>query len=151
MIGPEKPLVDGLTDYLESFNIKVFGPSKVASQLEGSKIFTKNICKKYNIPTANFGVFNDINQAQNSSPEIFKPNSNLTQLSSNALKTLNAVSKLSPELGKTLIPTAVNDLIVALEADITSPQVSDPVKTLASEMVKIKANSFSQLTVPSGR
>ena len=65
VIGPEKPLVDGLTDFLESFDIKVFGPSKVASQLEGSKIFTKNICKKYNIPTANFGVFNDINQAKN--------------------------------------------------------------------------------------
>ena len=65
VIGPEKPLVDGLTDYLESFDIKVFGPSKVASQLEGSKIFTKNICKKYNIPTANFGVFDDINQAKN--------------------------------------------------------------------------------------
>ena len=65
VIGPEKPLVDGLTDYLESFDIKVFGPSKVASQLEGSKIFTKNICKKYNIPTANFGVFNDIDQAKN--------------------------------------------------------------------------------------
>ncbi len=65
VIGPEKPLVDGLTDYLESFDIKVFGPSKVASQLEGSKIFTKNICKKYNIPTANFGVFNNIDQAKN--------------------------------------------------------------------------------------
>tara|TARA_B100000963_G_scaffold234576_1_gene204988 strand:+ start:312 stop:1577 length:1266 start_codon:yes stop_codon:yes gene_type:complete len=65
VIGPEKPLVDGLTDYLESFDIKVFGPSKIASQLEGSKIFTKNICKKYDIPTANFGVFNDINQAKN--------------------------------------------------------------------------------------
>ena len=65
VIGPEKPLVDGLTDYLESFDIKVFGPSKVASQLEGSKIFTKNICKKYNIPTASFGVFNDPNQAKN--------------------------------------------------------------------------------------
>jgi len=64
VIGPEKPLVDGLTDYLERFDIKVFGPSKVASQLEGSKIFTKNICKKYNIPTANFGVFNDINQTE---------------------------------------------------------------------------------------
>ena len=60
VIGPEKPLVDGLTDYLENYDIKVFGPSKVAAQLEGSKIFTKNICKKYNIPTANFGVFNNI-------------------------------------------------------------------------------------------
>tara|TARA_B100000963_G_scaffold237230_1_gene207405 strand:- start:2671 stop:3936 length:1266 start_codon:yes stop_codon:yes gene_type:complete len=64
VIGPEKPLVDGLTDYLESFDIKVFGPNKIASQLEGSKIFTKNICKKYNIPTANFGIFKDINEAE---------------------------------------------------------------------------------------
>ncbi len=57
IVGPEKPLVDGIVDYLEKFNIKVFGPNKVASQLEGSKIFTKNICQKYNIPTANFGIF----------------------------------------------------------------------------------------------
>ena len=41
IIGPEKPLVDGLVDYLEKFKIKVFGPNKLASQLEGSKIFTE--------------------------------------------------------------------------------------------------------------
>jgi len=57
VIGPEKPLVDGLTDYLEKFDIKVFGPNKQASQLEGSKIFTKKICEKENIPTAKFGIF----------------------------------------------------------------------------------------------
>ena len=57
LIGPEKPLVDGIVDYLESYNIKVFGPNKISSQLEGSKAFTKNLCKKYNIPTANFGIF----------------------------------------------------------------------------------------------
>ena len=57
IVGPEKPLVNGIVDYLESNNIKVFGPRKIPSQLEGSKIFTKNICKKYNIPTAKFGVF----------------------------------------------------------------------------------------------
>jgi phosphoribosylamine--glycine ligase len=59
IIGPEKPLVDGLVDYLEEFNIKVFGPNKVASQLEGSKIFTKKLCQKFNIPTAKFGIFNN--------------------------------------------------------------------------------------------
>jgi len=58
VVGPEKPLVEGITDFLEKFKIKVFGPNKIASKLEGSKIFTKNICKKYNIPTANFGIFN---------------------------------------------------------------------------------------------
>ena len=63
IVGPEKPLVDGLVDYLEKFNIKVFGPNKLASQLEGSKIFTKKICEKYNIPAAKFGVFNSIDNA----------------------------------------------------------------------------------------
>ena len=58
VIGPEKPLVNGISDYLEKNDIKVFGPNKIASQLEGSKIFTKKLCKKYKIPTANFGVFN---------------------------------------------------------------------------------------------
>ena len=57
IVGPEQPLVNGIVDYLEKFGIKVFGPNKIASQLEGSKIFTKNLCKKYNIPTANFGIF----------------------------------------------------------------------------------------------
>ncbi len=57
VVGPEQPLVSGIVDYLEKFNIKVFGPNKIASQLEGSKIFTKKLCQEYNIPTANFGIF----------------------------------------------------------------------------------------------
>ena len=65
IVGPEKPLVDGLVDYLEKFKIKVFGPNKLASKLEGSKIFTKRICEKYNIPSAKFGVFENINEANN--------------------------------------------------------------------------------------
>ena len=63
IIGPEKPLVDGVVDFLEKNNIKVFGPNKIASQLEGSKIFTKNLCEKYKIPTAKFGIFQNINDA----------------------------------------------------------------------------------------
>ena len=59
IVGPEKPLVDGIVDFLEKNEIKVFGPNKVSSQLEGSKIFTKKLCEKYKIPTANFGVFED--------------------------------------------------------------------------------------------
>ena len=58
IVGPEKPLVDGLVDFLQKFEIKVFGPNKTASQLEGSKIFTKKICQKFKIPTAKFGIFN---------------------------------------------------------------------------------------------
>ena len=64
VIGPEKPLVDGLVDYLEQFNIKVFGPNKIASQLEGSKIFTKQLCDKFNIPTAKFWVFQNKTDAK---------------------------------------------------------------------------------------
>jgi len=63
VVGPEKPLVNGIVDFLEKEKIKVFGPKKIPSQLEGSKIFTKKICKKYNIPTANFGIFENIESA----------------------------------------------------------------------------------------
>ena len=65
IVGPEKPLVDGIVDYLEKNNIKTFGPSKLASKLEGSKIFTKELCDKYNIPTAKFGIFKNSNDANN--------------------------------------------------------------------------------------
>ena len=64
IVGPEKPLVDGLVDFLENFRIKVFGPNKIASKLEGSKIFTKKLCEKFNIPTAKFGIFSDNNSAK---------------------------------------------------------------------------------------
>ena len=62
VVGPEKPLVDGIVDYLQKFNINVFGPNKIASQLEGSKIFTKKLCEKYSIPTAKFGIFSSIKE-----------------------------------------------------------------------------------------
>jgi phosphoribosylamine--glycine ligase len=54
IVGPEIPLVAGIVDYLEKKEIKVFGPSMKASQLEGSKIFMKNFCNKFNIPTAKY-------------------------------------------------------------------------------------------------
>ena len=54
IIGPEEPLVNGLVDFLNKNKIRVFGPNKYASKLEGSKFFMKSICKKNNIPTANF-------------------------------------------------------------------------------------------------
>ncbi len=59
IVGPEQPLVDGIVDYFKNTTIKVFGPDKLASQLEGSKIFTKKICEKYNIPTAKFKIFDN--------------------------------------------------------------------------------------------
>ena len=63
VVGPEKPLVEGIVNFFQKNNIKIFGPEKLASQLEGSKIFTKKLCKKYNIPTAKFGIFQKIKEA----------------------------------------------------------------------------------------
>ncbi|MGY8986263.1 MAG: phosphoribosylamine--glycine ligase [Sphingomonadales bacterium] len=57
VVGPEAPLVDGLADSLRGAGILTFGPSALAAQLEGSKGFTKDLCKKYNIPTAAYGRF----------------------------------------------------------------------------------------------
>jgi len=63
IVGPEKPLVDGIVDFFDDTEINIFGPDKISSQLEGSKIFTKKICDKYKIPTAKFGVFKNSNDA----------------------------------------------------------------------------------------
>ena len=56
IVGPEEPLVNGLVDFLIKRKVKVFGPNKFASKLEGSKAFMKNLCKVNNIPTAGFKV-----------------------------------------------------------------------------------------------
>ena len=64
VIGPEAPLVAGLTDDLEAQGIKVFGPSRAAAQLEGSKGFTKDLCTKAGIPTAAYARFADARLAK---------------------------------------------------------------------------------------
>ncbi len=65
VIGPEEPLVKGLTDFLKKNKIKVFGPNKYAAQLEGSKAFMKKICAKYKIPTAKFKICSKIKDVHN--------------------------------------------------------------------------------------
>ncbi len=64
VVGPEMPLVAGLVDDLKRSGIKAFGPSKFAAQLEGSKGFTKDMCARYNIPTAAYGRFTDLAKAR---------------------------------------------------------------------------------------
>ncbi len=64
IVGPEQPLTDGIVDYLKERSVRVLGPNKFASQLEGSKAFMKNLCKKNNIPTANYGIFDNVNDAK---------------------------------------------------------------------------------------
>ena len=64
VVGPEGPLVAGIADDLRAAGIKVFGPSKAAAQLEGSKGFTKELCAEFGIPTAGFGRFSDAASAK---------------------------------------------------------------------------------------
>ena len=64
IIGPEQPLVNGLADYLQSKNIKTFGPSQAAAQLEGSKTFSKDFFIKYGIPTAAYASFDNYDDAR---------------------------------------------------------------------------------------
>ncbi|KSU61652.1 phosphoribosylamine--glycine ligase [[Bacillus] enclensis] len=62
-VGPENPLLDGIVDEFQAEGLKIFGPSKSAAIIEGSKSFSKELMKKYNIPTASYEVFTDIEAA----------------------------------------------------------------------------------------
>jgi phosphoribosylamine--glycine ligase len=64
VVGPEQPLALGIVDALEAKGVKVFGPTQAAAQLESSKSFTKEFCTRYNIPTAAYGVFEDVSAAK---------------------------------------------------------------------------------------
>jgi phosphoribosylamine--glycine ligase len=64
VVGPEAPLVAGLADALGAAGIRVFGPSKAAARLEGSKGFTKDLCARYGIPTAAYGRFGNAEDAK---------------------------------------------------------------------------------------
>jgi phosphoribosylamine--glycine ligase len=64
IVGPEAPLVLGLVDAFQRNNLRVFGPSKRAAQMEGSKAYAKTFMQKYNIPTANYGSFTDAGEAK---------------------------------------------------------------------------------------
>lgn len=63
VIGPEQPLIDGLSDALAKAGIAVFGPSQAAAQLEGSKGFTKDLCRDNHIPTADYAAFDNEQEA----------------------------------------------------------------------------------------
>ncbi len=73
VVGPEIYLVNGIVDEFEKHGLKIFGPSKKAAMIEGSKIFAKTLMAKYNIPTANFQVFDQPHSAQNYVLKIDQP------------------------------------------------------------------------------
>ena len=63
VVGPEMPLIDGIVDEFKKNNLRIFGPSKAGAMLEGSKSFSKDFMKKYNIKTARYEVFYDSQKA----------------------------------------------------------------------------------------
>src|SRR5215475_9835507 len=63
VVGPEQPLVDGLADALDRRGVAVFGPSRAAARLEGSKVFAKEFMKRHNIPTARHYVTDNVEDA----------------------------------------------------------------------------------------
>ena len=78
VVAPDDPLVLGMVDALNEAGIKTFGPQKAAAAIEGSKVFSKDLMKKYNIPTADYEVFSDADKAieylkiQNTYPTVIK-------------------------------------------------------------------------------
>ena len=64
VVGPEVPLMNGVVDAMNAAGIKAFGPRKLAAEIEGSKSFSKNLMKKYGIPTAKYEVFTDADEAR---------------------------------------------------------------------------------------
>ncbi len=134
IVGPEKPLVEGLVDYLEKFKIKVFGPSKIAAQLEGSKIFTKQICDKYNIPTANFGIFENKKDAK----KFLKSTNYPTVVKADNLASGKGVYICNNE----------NDAIIAID-EIFNGKFGEANKLLIEEFLKGEEMSF--FTVHDGK
>jgi phosphoribosylamine--glycine ligase len=105
LVGPEEPLVNGLVDFLNKNKIKVFGPNKFASRLEGSKAFMKKICEENKIPTAKFrickrkkDVINFINKSQ--LPLVVKADGLAAGKGVSICKTKNQVIKISNEIFK---------------------------------------------------
>ena len=73
VIGPEQPLVEGLSDFLRDRGLKVFGPSSQAARLEGSKIFAKQFMKEQGIPTASYHIVSSVSEALTLSENFFPP------------------------------------------------------------------------------
>jgi phosphoribosylamine--glycine ligase len=64
IVGPEAPLIDGIVDEFIARGLRVFGPKRAAARIEGSKVFAKNLMRRHKIPTADYAVFDDPNDAR---------------------------------------------------------------------------------------
>ena len=105
IVGPEQPLVNGIVDFLKKNKIKVFGPSKYASKLEGSKSFMKSICKRNKIPTADYKLCKNMKEVNsflkvNKTPIVVKADGLAAGKGVVICKTNNEVIKFSKEILK---------------------------------------------------
>ncbi len=103
IVGPEEPLVKGIVNFLEKNKIKVFGPTKFAAKLEGSKAFMKSICKENNIPTAKFKICKNITDLKKSIknftlPVVVKADGLAAGKGVFICKTKNKILKISNEI-----------------------------------------------------
>ena len=126
IVGPEEPLVNGLVDFLKKRGIKVFGPSKYAAKLEGSKAFMKKICAENNIPTARFKICSNkghiIKFLNNSKlPIVVKADGLAAGKGVTICKTKNQVMKVSSEIFKGKFKTSKK---IVLEEYLTGEEAS---------------------------
>jgi len=128
-VAPDDPLVMGLVDRLNEENIKAFGPSKAAARIEGSKVFSKNLMKKYNIPTAKYEVFDDPAKAleyvkkENSFPVVIKADGLALGKGVIIAEDLSAAEKALKEIMLDKMFGSSGDNVV-IEEFLTGPEVS---------------------------
>ena len=129
VVGPEAPLVAGIVDEFEKRNLKIFGPSKMAAQLEGSKVFAKQFMKENRIPTANFKIFDNAEEAKdyinNSSMPIVVKADGLAagkgvMVCKNAQEAIDAVDRIMVEkkFGESGNKIIIEDFLKGEEASI---------------------------------
>lgn len=73
IVGPESPLVAGIVDFFQKEGLKIFGPSQAAARLEGSKVFAKELMTRYGVPTADYQVYTNVNEAKHYAIEAEMP------------------------------------------------------------------------------
>ena len=126
IVGPEEPLVNGIVDFLKKNKIKVFGPNKYASKLEGSKAFMKNLCAQNNIPTARFKICNNKKHVINfinscNLPIVVKANGLAAGKGVTICKTRKQVINISSDIFKGKFKSSKK---VVLEEFLTGEEVS---------------------------
>ena len=143
IVGPEQPLVDGLVDYLHSYNITTFGPSSAAAQLEGSKKFSKDFFIKYGIPTATYAAFDNFDNAKEHLKQIPYPTVVkadglaagkgviICQTESEALEALVSIFK-DQAFGDAGTSVVIEDFLVGEEASFIAVVSKDQIIPLAT-------------------